>query len=320
MPSIAKTWTIPRLQALLAAVGAGKAGVKAELWTRLQEAARTPLLPPASASGNGRTRLLSVDMGIRNLAYCLVEVQSGASGGQSRLSAPTNVRVLRWKKVALLPAAPPKSASSTIPTRQETTTEPSAAYHPANLSVVATDLITSTFLPLAPHTILLERQRFRTGGASAVQEWTLRVNMLESMLWAALRMLAHRHDAGGDVGGAGNAAVHGVLPARVAAAFPLDDKRAAPVDNKRAKVALVRSWLTEASRPPNICLSVTDSDGARDARDAFLSREAGVRLQGGKLDDLADCLLQAVAWIYWDANRRLLREQGIDGLATEIHR
>jgi len=38
--------------------------------------------------------------------------------------------------------------------------------------------------------------------------------------------------------------------------------------------------------------------------------EAGI----GKLDDLADCLLQGVAWVKWQENKRLLLDGGVDSL------
>lgn len=38
--------------------------------------------------------------------------------------------------------------------------------------------------------------------------------------------------------------------------------------------------------------------------------EAGI----GKLDDLADCLLQGVAWVKWQENRRVLVDGGVEAL------
>ena len=34
----------------------------------------------------------------------------------------------------------------------------------------------------------------------------------------------------------------------------------------------------------------------------------------GKLDDLADCLLQGMAWVQWERNRRLVMEKGVQAL------
>jgi cruciform cutting endonuclease 1 len=34
----------------------------------------------------------------------------------------------------------------------------------------------------------------------------------------------------------------------------------------------------------------------------------------GKLDDLADCLLQGMAWVQWEENKRLLLKKGVEAL------
>lgn len=34
----------------------------------------------------------------------------------------------------------------------------------------------------------------------------------------------------------------------------------------------------------------------------------------GKLDDLADCFLQGMAWIQWEKNRMLIMSRGIEAL------
>jgi cruciform cutting endonuclease 1 len=61
------------------------------------------------------------------------------------------------------------------------------AFHPQKLAEHANALANGLALKppgsaRPPDTILMEQQRFRTMGASAVQDWTLRVNMLEAML------------------------------------------------------------------------------------------------------------------------------------------
>jgi len=56
-------------------------------------------------------------------------------------------------------------------------------------------------------------------------------------------------------------------------------------------------------------VGVVDGKGVDD-RDGPEGGEAVI----GKLDDLADCLLQGVAWVKWQENRRLLVEGGLDSL------
>ena len=40
----------------------------------------------------------------------------------------------------------------------------------------------------------------------------------------------------------------------------------------------------------------------------------------GKLDDLADCLLQGMAWIRWEENRRGVLEGGLEALGTPLEK
>ena len=78
------------------------------------------------------------------------------------------------------------------------------AFHPQKLAEHANALVNGLVLEppgsaRPPDTILIEQQRFRTMGASAVQEWALRVNMLEAMLWPLLRRAQDKGDLSGHV-------------------------------------------------------------------------------------------------------------------------
>jgi cruciform cutting endonuclease 1 len=287
-------------------------------------------------------------MGIRNLAYCAIEIPARSITGKRDVEMPS-FKVDTWTRMDLAArmSHPPaseaeaetttttttisdivdgksKSKSEKSPRRAAPKVAPTFikdAFSPSRLSTTAYS-VTRELLALRPDEILIERQRFRSGGAAAVQEWTVRVNMLESMLWACLETLREMHHNAD--GPKKNPEVSAVEPARVARFWvPGEDVPLVPPQDlfaltkypgeegakgvrrkveKRDKVAVVKAWI-EGDSDVRI-----DFEGqAAEMAEAF--REEKVRgsarqIAGGKLDDLADCLLQGVAWVRWEENRR----------------
>ncbi|GAB7351989.1 hypothetical protein MBLNU459_g2512t1 [Dothideomycetes sp. NU459] len=152
-------------------------------------------------------------MGVKNLAFCLLDVHESSwqpASDQGRNTSPNSspLRLLEWKRLdmsgRLMHTLRERhdettaysddrgsSAAQPVDEHAETPLEGHAnMYTPATLSKVAYSLA-SEFVKYKPDKILIERQRFRSGGAPAIQEWTVRVNMLESMLWAALETMRH---------------------------------------------------------------------------------------------------------------------------------
>ncbi|KAK1057180.1 hypothetical protein LTR12_014850 [Friedmanniomyces endolithicus] len=301
--------------------GLPSAGTKADIIAVLESniSTRTPV--------QTSTRIVSVDMGIRNLAYCVLDVPTPSlSHAISTKLSP--LKVVEWKRIDLL--------------------------HP------------SAVQPQEAPTSGGDDQRFRSGGGPTIQEWTVRVNMLEAMLWACLATLRQtssldrtlsRTEAGSGArkGTGGFPAVFEVLPARVAGfwvgepgvslrmtAETFTSGRVEPAASavvsssgrkrvqKKDKVAVVRSWLDSHNNGngnnngngdshPDVSLAFS-GDAAKIAK-AFAapssrSPSRGATEEGsveeeseermGKRDDLADCLLQGVAWVRWEENRDML--------------
>ena len=177
-------------------------------------------------------------------------------------------------------------------------------------------------------------------GSAAVQEWTVRVNLLEGMLHAVLRTLREERRWAGEV--------EGVSPARVGA-FWLDGRErildeemdsvgaAKKVTTKMLKIdclgamlrgvgqvghgeegqSVVKMGSTEVEKVVVAFLRRWDGlrrrvglgTGQGETRAGEGAREGGMEVEKlGKLDDLADCLLQALAWVKWQENARTLRE------------
>lgn len=379
------TLRLADLKAVAEACGLASSGTKAALASRLESAAREASSPSSQRQRQGATatrpreqRILSIDLGIRNLAFCLLTPSGGRSAraaGRGSGSPPAaNVQV--WRRVAL--AGPtgdamdsPSATSSSHPrstleeeeegeeeegqeaeeaTGDGAQAEETDAWSPARMADLTLALVRDQFLPGAviapgassgggseklplppPTHVLIERQRFRSGGRAAVQEWTLRVNTLEAMLYATLRTLREVGRWDGEV--------YAVAPRRVGSFWLAGEegaedagatapgkktkkvktekvsKASAKARNKQDKIDLVARWLLEEK------IKLVGEPGV--TAQSYLDRWQGKRKKGRsgqaiepvgekfkKLDDLADCLLQGVAWIRWEENRKILAREG----------
>lgn len=175
--------------------------------------------------------------------------------------------------------------------------------------------------------VLIERQRYRSNSAPAIQEWTVRVNMFESMLHAIFCCLHGKESP----------VAESVSPNRVTK-FWLDRVGGRFLDiqkpkqrkkkevlgeelgvegvnvgikrgrtcgkTKLAKVSLVKEWLQNG----DVVSLGKDVRGIAADFGPVKGRRKANSISGGKLDDLADCLLQGIAWIRWEENRKSLAE------------
>jgi cruciform cutting endonuclease 1 len=146
------------------------------------------------------------------------------------------------------------------------------------LSKTAYRFVRDTILSAEPDIILIERQRWRSSSSTAIQQWTVRVNTVEAMLWAALETILLERQAlpskkGAD--GKRNYQVFAVDPKRVGQYWLVQHAKAVAEERdesmlnlaledlvedekeskstkklprskaeKKAKIALVRKWLS----------------------------------------------------------------------------
>lgn len=288
-------------------------GSKPALLSNLRAAAQAPTtLTPTS-------RILSIDLGLRNLAFALLTPTP---------KKHSLITLHAWTRLDLLPPG-----DLAKPTTHD--------FSPPSIAHLAVTLLRTHLLPLAPTHVLIERQRFRSGGAAPVLEWTLRVNALETALHAALATLRHLDAWRGEVV---------CVPPQRASRFLVGDGEGAPpweggeggrlllrgevgggeeevaaegkkpaTGSKAMKLAKIR--LVEASLREGMAVGL-GTDEVREAVRRFLAagetrgrgKKGEKKVKGGaddgkKRDDLADCLCQGVAWLQWQRNLEELRKK-----------
>ena len=302
------------LRTLATSIGINSSGTKASLISSLDTQIPRAALPqshdtagsapsPGRSNGDMRANVLSIDMGIRNFCFSRFLVPD------SRRVAP---QLVQWERKDI--GEGPKTLDH-VAVKE--------SFEPHVYAALAYDVLDGIFQEGKPSHVLIERQRFRSMGAAAVQEWTLRVNMFEAMLYAVLETLKRQGRWDGDV--------YGVSPARVAhfwvGAAEMETKASREKQKrdeelaektvkiskskqtKALKIQLVGKWLQDSSK-----FSV---DGqAQESAVKYRNVQTGKEKQStfGKLDDLADSVLQGMAWLKWEANRQLIFEKGVDAL------
>lgn len=204
-------------------------------------------------------RILSIDMGVHNLAYANFIIPPD---WRKTIDDPNRPRPIltAWKKIAVQdiihlkngtePRRPSKSATKenrlTVSDEKEM-----PSVNPAVYAEYAYNLVSTLLDRHNPTHVLIERQRLRTGGGPNVFEWTLRVGMFESMIYSALYTLQRERGL--------NVFVDAVDPARVVStvqekqADALEDELKKQVasgglninslNSKRLRVDLVGRWL-----------------------------------------------------------------------------
>ncbi|KAL1898864.1 hypothetical protein Sste5346_003275 [Sporothrix stenoceras] len=328
--------SLTALRDLAVLCGRNSSGTRAVLRADLEEAMdETP--PTMTEAKKSPQRILSIDMGVRNLAYCLLEMPSSPKGGHS---VP---KLVAWERLSLI-GGPEKDESE-----ESAAKLPASTFSPPSMATVAARLIRDRLLPLSPTHILIERQRFRSGGAAAVLEWTVRVNSLEAMLHGIFAYRQLEETASNTVqtvqavspqrasrfllqGGMGAGHAKELLPPRTG--------KTKEKNIKDAKEAFVAGLL----RTPKSSKLVYD-ESTRGMVDAFLIRWEAKQSRGrvkskdettktksdtkpksevkptvealitlSKIDDLADCVAQGLIWIEWEGNKAILRAKGAEDL------
>lgn len=372
-------WLAPlksaQLQHVARATGIQSSGTKAALLERIQSA--LPINDDLNSTSLEKAKsrkvwsILSIDMGIQNLAFAHLRVPNPHSRRDGNnppwldlpeLTAWRRLAVSEVSSLDLVSETDPAAASSLFTALSHAQEQKSKdSYSPNVYAANAYTLINSLLSAYKPTHILIERQRFRSGGASAVQEWTLRVGVFEGMLYAILHAL--RQERGGDLAAV---QVLGIEPKRVVGYWAEIDgaeaaeqgesgkRRASAREVKKAKIDLVGRWLANSLHPKDngeahsksgtaskATLETPGGPASVDAQNKIslgtgptVTQLANAYVQKwqkpnskkkrspteaeetpiGKLDDLADCLLQGVTWYEWQIMRERLSAEGFKAL------
>lgn len=270
-------------------------------------------------------------MGIRNLAYCVLTIPPQLLKWPTKASGTAQLpKIESWHRIAV--SSPPKATDPEV-----AKIVAKESFSPATLSNTAYKLLRHNLLLQNPTHILIERQRFRSMGSKHILEWTVRVNMFESIIYAILCTLKQE--------GLWEGEVVGVLPGKVGPFWVGEDEevslsvetdtegmkvhkkvrnvKSAKIRNKGLKIDLVRQWL-EAGDVVELGNEEVEGSAKRYMQkwDRLPGGRKGAKRgekteEMGKLDDLADCLLQGMAWILWERNKRIALERGVEALVDE---
>ena len=330
--------TNAQLSILARAVGINSTGTKHILVSHLldrlpKDSLGSRNLPNPPQAPQEPCRILSIDMGIRNLAYCCLVLPHTPPLTATEIGKPV---LQDWTRLVIAEeSTKPKRAERLVLTNatkemqrsaEVMKSNPKEAFDPATYSQHAYDLVTTLLKRLNPSHILIERQRFRSMGGSAVQEWTLRVNMFEAMLYAVLKTLSES--------GFWEGIVHPIAPAKVSSFWIANEHGALTegsgsksAKTKTAKIDLVTEWLKDGHRfdlhgtAAQLGEAYLRKQTKRKGNSSLVEQKSSgskTRIVAqdsiGKLDDLADCLLQGMAWIKWEENRRLILVKGVEAL------
>ena len=327
------SWTLPsnlkraQLQRIATLIGAPLTGTKPQLLRSIHELLATQQAQHGrnaaftSPTASKELRVLSIDMGIRNLAYAFLtsEVCSKSNSTTLSFARPT---LCQWQRTGLVNVNRAGMAMEASEVGQismasgRDDNQPTAAdesYEPHIMAGHAYNFA-KYCASLRPSHILIERQRFRSGGHSAVQEWSLRVGMLEGMLYSTFQTLMEE-------GLLADTTIEPMLPMRVNKFWFADqDIPATGKQAKLAKIAIVSDMLKAVNtKKASFALAdelrdVIGGFGVKAGRDTTVEKAARP-LQ--KLDDMSDALLQALAWLRWQENRIKLVTDGPSGLGID---
>lgn len=253
--------------------------------------------------------ILAIDLGIKNFGFCRIQLDKNLP-----FNKPPTVK--EWKKLDL----------ANLRTESfEATKLDLVKFDPVNYSRLASELIENVLynpkMP-RPDIVLIERQRGRTTSSRNIQEWILKVNMFESMLFGMLysKISSETPNLLDNL--------ISVNPLRMASYYKEDQRRTKSESKKgnpkTERIELVEKWLRYTINPdrqtePRLYLDpkefpFTNTSSLQAIRskskwvnELILGPDSKMGSGTVKGDDLADSLLHALSWVEWERNRMILK-------------
>ncbi|KAJ4294457.1 hypothetical protein N0V90_008148 [Kalmusia sp. IMI 367209] len=174
------------MQEILQRIGEATTGTKDVVQNRLLKRVACTKMPDILQKRTS-TRILSIDMGIKNLAYCIADVQLSTP-----IAGAAKMHVVAWRRLDLSEAFRAHGFHTKQQLVQNAAIEGMGdedLYTPESLSWMAHFFLQKVLLDYRPDIVLIERQRWRSSGSPTIQQWTVRVNTLEAIMWAVLTTL-----------------------------------------------------------------------------------------------------------------------------------
>jgi cruciform cutting endonuclease 1 len=208
------------------------------------------------------TRLLSVDLGLRNIAFCQFKLDSVHGAPQ----------IEKWELVGL-----------------EGLEENRSLMQPVFASM-ALHLVKSAFLKgnITPDVILIEQQRIRSGGSSSVCEHIAKINILEGMIHAILQTYMEERSL--------DIRLESVPAKGVMKYWIRDREKLEQMSTGRRYQLTKKAKVTMAE---TLLLSPNGSSFTLAPEVNPFDSESSLKV---KRDDLCDSLLQGLGWIIWQRN------------------
>lgn len=259
----------PAIQNLSRACGGGTTGRKQLILDNLYN------LCQARMRGMDRDyRLISIDLGLKNIGVCQILVPAFISDTNHDLKNEKRRPVVeKWFRTAL--------GHSTETDTIELTSFTYPGFSDATIAVLR-DILKLEEGPV--DAIIVERQRSRSAGSANIPNNILRLNVVEGMVNAGLRLMKPE------------AYLESIIPQYVVRFWQSDaekerlTKKRNAQENyalaKKARRSLVEQWL-------------------KNPQEVFNTRavQTGVlEIKPGKKDDKNDALVQAISWMKWRDN------------------